>query len=408
MLDRRARRDRGGARPDLALPALDHAVRSAAAARAHPARDRVGVGLSLPAEGRRAALRDAEHHDGRQGRERPHRCAGGVSGRVRAARGPAVARAVGARPRGMAASRVRGPGYYGLVVLLLRDDARRPSDRRRRARRRRPVHRGRIQRPWLHARAGDRAAGGRGDARRPRALDRHPRPFPRAIPDRTPPIQSGRALNVRVTSLLDGARSATGYAVIVDVFRAFTTAAFAVAAGAREVVLVGDHEQALAMKRSDPKLFLTGEIDGRPIPGFDAGNSPSAIERLDLTGRRVVQRTSSGTQGVVAASGARAIVLGSFVIAAATVRYLRERADEVTIVAMGQNAEEDADEDLLCARYLAAALRGEPPPSTQVTLGEAWPDWFPRRDAELALELDRFSFALPVSRENGLLIARPV
>jgi len=165
-------------------------------------------------------------------------------------------------------------------------------------------------------------------------------------------------LNVRVTSLIEGARSATGHAVIVDVFRAFTTAAFCVAAGAREIVLVNDHEQALAMKRADPKLFLTGEIDGRPIAGFDIGNSPSAIERLDLKGRRVVQRTSSGTQGVVAANGARAIVLGSFVIAAATVRYLRERAHEVTIVAMGQNAVEDADEDLACARYLAAALRG--------------------------------------------------
>jgi hypothetical protein len=35
-----------------------------------------------------------------------------------------------------------------------------------------------------------------------------------------------------------------------------------------------------------------------------------------------------------------------------------------------------------------------------------WPDWFPRRDAELALQVDRFRFALPVSRENGLLIAR--
>jgi len=220
-------------------------------------------------------------------------------------------------------------------------------------------------------------------------------------------------LNVRVTSLIEGARSATGHAVIVDVFRAFTTAAFCVAAGAREIVLVNDHEQALAMKRADPKLFLTGEIDGRPIAGFDIGNSPSAIQRLDLQGRRVVQRTSSGTQGVVAASGARAIVLGSFVIAAATVRYLRERAHEVTIVAMGQNAEEDADEDLACARYLAAALRGETLPSTQVTLqgddpAVGWADWFPRRDAELALEVDRFSFALPVSRENGLFIARPV
>jgi 2-phosphosulfolactate phosphatase len=220
-------------------------------------------------------------------------------------------------------------------------------------------------------------------------------------------------VKVRVTSLIEGARGATGHAVIVDVFRAFTTAAFCVAAGAREVVLVGDHEAALAMKKADPTLFLTGEIDGRPIAGFDIGNSPSAIELLDLSGRRVVQRTSSGTQGVVAASAAHAIVLGSFVIASATVRHLREHASEVTIVAMGHNAAEDADEDLACARYLAAALREEALPSPHVTFladhaAEGWPDWFPRRDAELAMEVDRFSFALPVHRENGLLIARPV
>jgi 2-phosphosulfolactate phosphatase len=177
-------------------------------------------------------------------------------------------------------------------------------------------------------------------------------------------------------------------------------------------VLVNDHEQALAMKQDDPRLFLTGEIEGRPIPGFDVGNSPSAIERLDLEGRRVVQRTSSGTQGVLAATGAEAIVLGSFVVAAATVRYLRQRAGQVTIVAMGQNALEEADEDLACARYLEAALRDGRPSMPSGTLiadreRDGWPDWFPRRDAELALDVDRFAFALPVHREDGLLVARP-
>jgi 2-phosphosulfolactate phosphatase len=220
-------------------------------------------------------------------------------------------------------------------------------------------------------------------------------------------------VNVRVTRFVDGAREATGHAVIVDVFRAFTTAAFCVAAGAREIVLVADHEQALALKREDPSLFLTGEIGGRPIPGFDVGNSPSAIERLDLKGRRVVQRTSSGTQGVVAATGARGIALGSFVTAQATVDHLRRVGDDVTIVAMGHNALAEADEDELCARYLEALLRGERPAPPRVFLegdhaAEGWPDWFPRRDAELACQVDRFDFALPVAREDGLLVARPL
>jgi 2-phosphosulfolactate phosphatase len=220
-------------------------------------------------------------------------------------------------------------------------------------------------------------------------------------------------VNVRVTRFIDGAREATGQAVIVDVFRAFTTAAFCVAAGAREIVLVADHEQALALRREDPSLFLTGEIGGRPIPGFDVGNSPSAIERLDLTGRRVVQRTSSGTQGVVAATRARGIALGSFVTAQATVDHLRRVGDDVTIVAMGHNALAEADEDELCARYLEALLRGERPAPPKVFLegdhaAEGWPDWFPRRDAELACQVDRFDFALPVAREDGLLVARPL
>lgn len=219
-------------------------------------------------------------------------------------------------------------------------------------------------------------------------------------------------MKVRIAQGLYGARDATGHAVIVDVFRAFTTAAFCVAAGAREIVLVADHEQALALKRADPTLFLTGEIGGRPIPGFDAGNSPTAIAALDLSGRRVVQRTSSGTQGVVAAAAARGIVLGSFVIAAATARYLARVADEVTVVAMGPGDGGDSDEDLACAMYLGALLRGERPRLPQIALRgdelpEGWPDWFPRSDALLALEVERFDFALPVAREGGLLVARP-
>ncbi|HEV8671487.1 MAG TPA: 2-phosphosulfolactate phosphatase [Candidatus Limnocylindria bacterium] len=221
-------------------------------------------------------------------------------------------------------------------------------------------------------------------------------------------------MNVRVTRFLAGAREATGHAVIVDVFRAFTTAAFCIAAGAREIVLVADHEQALALKRDDPSLFLTGEIDGRPIPGFDVGNSPSAIERLDLTGRRVVQRTSGGTQAASAAAGARDIVLASFVIAEGTIRYVRQRPDDVTVVAAGHAGSETSEEDEACARYIAARLTGAPVDIAGLIASlwenedRNWPDWFPRRDAELACQVDRFDFALPVAREDGRLVARPM
>ena len=57
------------------------------------------------------------------------------------------------------------------------------------------------------------------------------------------------------------------------------------------------------------------------------------------------------------------------------------------------------DHRAVAGDLFAVALTGD---------AEEWPDWFPRRDAELACELDRFAFALPVVREDGLLIARPV
>ena len=215
-------------------------------------------------------------------------------------------------------------------------------------------------------------------------------------------------MTVRRSSGIEGAREAVGTAVIIDVFRAFTTAAFCVAAGAREVALVADHTHALALKANDPDLFLTGEIGGRPIPGFDTGNSPSRIVDLDLRGRRVLQRTSAGTQGVAAAAGATEIVLGSLVIASATVRYLRGR-DAISLVAMGTAGGDDHAEDEICAAYLEQLLLGAAPaaPTISLAAAEVWPDWFPRRDAELALEVDRFAFALPVTREDGILIARP-
>lgn len=219
------------------------------------------------------------------------------------------------------------------------------------------------------------------------------------------------AIRVRRASLLEGARTATGIAVVIDVFRAFTTAAFCVAAGAREIVLVKDPEEALAMKKKDPSLFLTGEVEGRPIAGFDAGNSPSEIEQLRLDGRRIVQRSSSGTQGVVAAGLAARVFLGSFVTAAATCRAVAE-GPLITLVAMGDGGESPCPEDELCAVYLELLLAGrriDPAPMlSQLRWERSWPDWFPRRDAELACEIDRFDFALPVYRKDGLLIARPI
>jgi 2-phosphosulfolactate phosphatase len=216
--------------------------------------------------------------------------------------------------------------------------------------------------------------------------------------------------------LLSGAREARGLAVVIDVFRAFSTAAYAFDRGATEVVLVAGVEDAFALRRRWPDALVMGEVDGRCVAGFDFGNSTSAIARADLRGRRLIQRTSAGTQGVIAAEAADEIVLGSFVCAAAIVRLVRARRPVVvSLVAMGVGATRPAPEDEACADLLEARLRGTPVDERalldRLETGEAGERFeedsedFPRADVAHCLRLDVFDFVLTVTRRDGLLVA---
>jgi 2-phosphosulfolactate phosphatase len=73
-----------------------------------------------------------------------------------------------------------------------------------------------------------------------------------------------------------------GPVVAIDVIRAFSTAAYAFAAGAREIWLVAEVDQALAFKERHPGVLAMGEDHGRRPEGFDFSNSPVALSRADL------------------------------------------------------------------------------------------------------------------------------
>ena len=90
-----------------------------------------------------------------------------------------------------------------------------------------------------------------------------------------------------------------GPIVVVDVIRAFTTAAYAFGSGAQEIYLVASVDEALAFKATHPGSLAMGEDRGLRPDGFDFPNSPAMVRAADLGGRTLVQRTSAGTQGVV-------------------------------------------------------------------------------------------------------------
>ena len=225
-------------------------------------------------------------------------------------------------------------------------------------------------------------------------------------------------MEIRLGSLVRDAREAEGTVVIIDVFRAFTTAAIAFDRGADRIVLVAEVEEALELYCRGVGDLTMGEVDGKRPHGFDYGNSPYEISQADLAGKTIVQSTRAGTVGVAAAAKAESVYLGSFVVAEATVRgILGKDPALVSLIAMGDRGVDRSDEDEQCALYLRNLLEGRKPDAeavrsivmnggqTQKFFDATQPQYRPQ-DVELALQLNRFPFAMRITKEDGLLVAR--
>lgn len=111
---------------------------------------------------------------------------------------------------------------------------------------------------------------------------------------------------------------------MIDVLRAYTTAAFAFASGAKEIIFVSTPEEAFKKHQRDPLLLLMGEQEGQRIDGFHFENSLREMQNASLSGKRIVQRTSSGTQGVIGCRHASQVLIASFVVADATIKRILE------------------------------------------------------------------------------------
>jgi 2-phosphosulfolactate phosphatase len=157
------------------------------------------------------------------------------------------------------------------------------------------------------------------------------------------------------------AGSQPGSAVIViDVFRASTTIAAALAGGARFVLPVADVEQAmkLAEPYADSEVLLGGERECQRIEGFQLGNSPREYTREVVAGKVIVFTTTNGTQALAAAKDAAAVLIGSFVNFSAVADAVAGH-DSVTILCAGNNGRLSL-EDFACAGGLVNRLaKGE-------------------------------------------------
>lgn len=166
-------------------------------------------------------------------------------------------------------------------------------------------------------------------------------------------------MQIEIIRSAKDAHRATGLAVVIDVFRAFTTQAYIFANGASKIIPVLNLEDAYHLKNENPAYILVGERGGLKPEGFDFGNGPSEILNIDFTGKTIVHTTSNGTKALMNASDAEVVLTGSFVIADSIIKYInKNNIENISLIATDPDWDID-NEDLLLAYYIRDVLKGE-------------------------------------------------
>ncbi len=163
-------------------------------------------------------------------------------------------------------------------------------------------------------------------------------------------MPSGRELFVHLlphlapTELLRG-----GVAVVIDVLRASTTIIHALAAGCTAVLPVAEVEEAreVAGRMRAGKVILGGERGGKPLPGFDLGNSPSEYTCEVCRGAALVLTTTNGTRALLHAGEAERVLIAGFVNFSAVCEQILQEGRPVHILCAGTVGEITLEDVLL-------------------------------------------------------------
>jgi 2-phosphosulfolactate phosphatase len=213
------------------------------------------------------------------------------------------------------------------------------------------------------------------------------------------------------------AGQARGIVIVIDVIRAFTVAAYALAGGAQRLELVRTPEDAFTLRERQSDALLAGEINGRLIPGFHLNNSPARMAVADVRDRILIQRTGAGTQGAVGAVHASHLLVCSLVNARATAEYARRLAlssnRPITLLPTNYSNQPGEIEDEVCADYLTALLQEDRDARSVVedgletlravgrlTMFRSDDSDFPAEDVPAFTAIDRFDFAMEGKRER--------
>ena len=123
-----------------------------------------------------------------------------------------------------------------------------------------------------------------------------------------------RILNVHLLPELADPHDLAGHtSIVIDVLRASTTITTALSSGAGKIIPCLTVEEARQLAKQRPGSLLGGERGGKPLPGFDFGNSPAEYVAANVANRTIVFTTTNGTKAMTRCMGSGRILIGSIV-----------------------------------------------------------------------------------------------
>jgi 2-phosphosulfolactate phosphatase len=147
-------------------------------------------------------------------------------------------------------------------------------------------------------------------------------------------------------------------AIVVDVMRATSTIAQALASGYERVLCCREIEQARSLREElGDAAVVGGERNAILVEGFDLGASPR--DYLEPRAVTAIMTTTNGTRAIVAAAGsANVVLLGSLLNLDAVSAAAREPAEDITVVCAGFQGVFAID-DAYCAGRIVELLSGD-------------------------------------------------
>lgn len=206
--------------------------------------------------------------------------------------------------------------------------------------------------------------------------------------------------------------------VIVDVFRAFSTACVILEKKPKRYILTNKCDTIVQIISKTEKNILVGKPGIGSKLKYDVPNSPSLVEKLTIHRSYVYHRTAAGATGVIQSNKDDITLCMSFNNIDATANYIKTfNSVDLHIKPMGHEANNPTIEDNLCADMLKNRIYTNclnsslPIEYIKKTTGMYFftdDKEYPQEDFSRCLEINSHMFAIKAEIKEGYALLRAV